>query len=243
MRHWSKFILALLILGGVALAFGCREEKKATPTPTQVAATPTPTVAAVVGVTKLDVSVGAPPAEGWRWVVAKIVTGDGEVTESSNPGHDFFWEFYVVKGSAEVSGAVGAKTASAGQGILVPAKQEHSHRYLPHSTVLAFDVRSANDNPDRFHGGSRLFLSDKLSLKSTSDHKLRVQEFSLSPGQRMPETTITDANFVYVIEGMLTAGTTTIDTDKANSLPINAKFTLSNEGTTPLRFILVDVRP
>ncbi|MBI4301320.1 MAG: cytochrome c [Chloroflexi bacterium] len=48
-KHWPKLILALIIVGGIALAFGCKKEKAATPTPTRIAATPTPTVAAVVG--------------------------------------------------------------------------------------------------------------------------------------------------------------------------------------------------
>ncbi|MBI4301319.1 MAG: cytochrome c [Chloroflexi bacterium] len=40
--HWLKLILALMIVGGVTLAFGCSKKEKATPTPTKVAATSTP---------------------------------------------------------------------------------------------------------------------------------------------------------------------------------------------------------
>jgi len=204
-------------------------------------AAPPPTSPA--GATKLDVGVGAPPPEGWRWVVGEINTGADEVTEAPNPGHGFFWEFFVVKGSNEVSTGDGKKVASAGEGIMVPAKQQHSHRYPPQSKVLVFDVRSANDNPDAFHRGTKLFLSGTLSLRSSSDHKLRVQEFSLSPGQRLPETTTAEPNFFYVMEGILTSGTTATETGKAGSLPLNVKLALSNEGKTPLKFLLVDVRP
>ena len=70
-----------------------------------------------------------------------------------------------------------------------------------------------------------------------------MQEFSLSPGQRLSETTIAEPNFVYVIEGTLTSGTTATEAGKAASLPLNVKLALSNEGKTPLRFLLVDVRP
>ena len=228
--------LAIAVLLG-----GCASPPASPAAPAATSPAPTPTSPA--GATKLDVSVGAPPTEGWRWVVAEITTGVDEVKEASNPGHGFFWEFFVVKGSTEVSTAEGTKAASAGEGIMVPARQEHSHRYPPQSKVLAFDVRSANDNPDAFHRGTKLFLSDKLSLRSSSDHKLRVQEFSLLPGQRLPETTTAEPNFVYVIEGTLTSGTTATEADKAGSLPLNVKLALSNEGKTPLRFLLVDVRP
>jgi len=228
--------LAIAVLLG-----GCASPPASPAAPAATSPAPTPTSPA--GATKLDVSAGTPPAEGWRWVVAEITTGVDEVKEASNPGHGFFWEFFVVKGSTEVSTAEGTKLASAGEGIMVPARQEHSHRYPPQSKVLAFDVRSANDNPDAFHRGTKLFLSDKLSLRSSSDHKLRVQEFSLSPGQRLPETTTAEPNFFYVMEGTLTSGTTATETGKAGSLPLNVKLALSNQGNTPLRFLLVDVRP
>ena len=228
--------LAIAVLLG-----GCASPPASPAAPAATSPAPTPTSPA--GATKLDVSVGAPPTEGWRWVVAEINTGADEVKEASNPGHGFFWEFFVVKGSTEVSTAEGTKLASAGEGIMIPARQEHSHRYPPQSKVLAFDVRSANDNPDAFHRGTKLFLSDKLSLRSSSDHKLRVQEFSLSPGQRLPETTTAEPNFFYVMEGTLTSGTTATETGKAGSLPLNVKLALSNQGNTPLRFLLVDVRP
>lgn len=240
---FSATLAIALVLGGCAAPPASPAPSAPTsPAPASTSpAAPTPTAPA--GVTKLDISVGAPPPEGWRWVLAEISTGADEVKEAPNPGHGFFWEFFVVKGSTEVSFAEGTKLASAGEGIMVPAKQQHSHRYPPQSKVLAFDVRSATDNPDAFHGGAKLFLSDKLPLRSSSDHKLRVQEFSLSPGQRLPETTIAEPNFVYVVEGTLTSGATTTETGKAGSLPLNVKLTLSNEGKTPLRFLLVDVRP
>lgn len=231
----SLSLAIVLVLGG------CASTPASPAAPAATSPAPTPTSPA--GATKLDVNVGAPPPEGWRWVVAEISTGADEVKEAPNPGHVFFWEFFVVNGSTEVSTVEGTKVASAGEGIMVPAKQQHLHRYPPQSKVLAFDVRSANDNPDAFHRGTKLFLSDKLSLRSSSDHKLRVQEFSLSPGQRLPETTIAEPNFFYVVEGTLTSGTTATETGKSGSLPLNVKLALSNQGNTPLRFLLADVRP
>lgn len=246
----TVFLATLPLSLAIAVVLGSCASPPASPAPpvptspapaSTTSAAPTPTAPA--GVTRLDVSVGTPPSEGWRWVVAEINTGADEVKEAPTPGHDFFWEFFVVKGSTEVSTGEGAKVAPAGEGIMVPAKQQHSHRYPPQSKVLAFDVRSANDNPSGFHRGTKLFLSDKLSLRSSSDHKLRIQEFSLTPGQRLPETSIADPSFVYVVEGTLSSGATVIETGKSDGLPLNVKLTLSNEGKTPLRFLLVDVRP
>lgn len=239
----SLSLAIALVLGGCASPPASPAAQAPTSPPPAATSPAAPTPTALAGVTKLDVSVGAPPSEGWRWVVAEINTAADEVTEAPNPGHDFFWGFFVVKGSTEVSTGEGKKVASAGEGIIVPAKQQHSHRYPPQSKVLAFDVRSADDNPSGFHRGTKLFLSDKLSLKSSSDHKLRIQEFSLTPGQRLPEATIAEPNFIYVTEGTLTSGATAIETGKSNSLPLNVKLALSNEGKTPLRFLLVDVRP
>ncbi len=195
------------------------------------------------GVVNLEASVGTPPPEGWRWVVAEINTGAEEVKEAPNAGHGFFWEFFVIKGSTEVSTPDGTKVASAGEGIMLPARQQHSHRYPPQSKVLAFDVRSANDNPDAFHRGTKVLLSDKLSLRASSDYKLRVRTFDLAAGSQRGEDSISDPNFVYVIEGTLTSSVGKTEANKAFSLPLNTKVVLKNEGTTALRYILVDVHP
>lgn len=199
------------------------------------------------GVVNLETSVGTPPPEGWRWVVAEINTGAGEIKEAPNAGHGFFWEFFVIKGSTEVSTPAGTKVASAGEGIMVPAKQQHSHRYPPQSKVLAFDVRSANDNPDAFHRGTKLLLSDKLPVRAAPDYKLRVRTFDLAAGSQRGEESISDPNFVYVIEGTLTTSVgkdaSRIEANKAVSVPLNTKFVMKNEGTTAARYILVDVHP
>lgn len=208
--------------------------------------TPAPAPKPVTPVTKLDVGVGTPPPEGWRWVVAELNTGADEIKEASE-AHGFFWMFFVIKGSTEVSTADGMKVVSAGEGIMVPARQQHSHRHLPQSKILMFDVRSANDNPDRFHGGTKLLLSDKLDVKPSSDFKLRVREFTLSPGQRTAESLTGEPNFVYVEEGTLSVRTgdsvSKTEAGKSFSLPLNVKHVESNDGTMPLRFLLVDVRP
>ena len=199
----------------------------------------------VTPVTRLDVSVGTPPPEGWRWVVAEINTGADEVREAA-AAHGFFWIFYVVKGSTEISMGGLTTVAFAGEGIMVPARQQHTHRDLPQSKILAFDVRSANDTPDAFHRGTRLLLSNKLELAASPGFKVRIQEITLSPGQRMPETSVADPSFVYVVEGTLTTrtgdSTATIEVAKASELALRATYGMSNDNTAaPLRFLLIAV--
>ncbi|MBI4289106.1 MAG: hypothetical protein HY671_11860 [Chloroflexi bacterium] len=213
------------------------------PAATPGAAAPAPAQTVAQG---MDISVGTPPPEGWRWVAAVVNIGADEVKENPT-GHGFFWEFFVVKGSTEVTTSDSTKLAAAGEGIMVPAKAQHSHRYPPQSKVLAFDVRSANDNPDAFHRGTKLFLSDKLQLRAATDYKLRVREFTVAAGGQRAEESIPDPNFVYVIEGTLTAtvgrDVSRTEADKAFAIPVNTSFLIKNEGTTPLRYILADVHP
>lgn len=216
-----------------------------TPAPTPAPA-PAPKPAPATISVKLDADIGGPPAVGWKWVVAEL-NSDNESTEDSPRGHDFFWVFYAVKGSTDVttSGNV-TKTYTTGEAALVLARQPHSHRYVPQSKLLLFDARDTTDTPTAFHRGSQLFQSDKLELRGQTNLKLRIREFSLPPGSRTLDLTI-DPNFVYVIEGTLTA-ITGADTKKVESgktfvYPLNVKIEAKNESTSPLRFIIADVHP
>ncbi|MEK7353682.1 MAG: hypothetical protein AABZ77_04145 [Chloroflexota bacterium] len=194
----------------------------------------------------MAVSVGTPPPEGWKWVVAELITAADEVKEATT-NHGFFWIFYVVKGSIEVGTDNATKAASAGEGIMVAAGENHTHRYLPQSKVLIFDVRSTNDNPTAFHRGTRLFVSDKLDLPQAPDYKMQIQQFTLEPGKQTRESTKVNPDFIYVEEGTLTVFTPTssmvAQAGKAFPLPPNVTYIRSNEGTVPARFLLVEVRP
>lgn len=229
--------------GGTLLA-ACAPTPRAASTTSVAPAVPTPLPPTPI--TLVDLDVGAPPPEGWRWLVAEL--SGNSIAESpghglQSQGHGFFWLFFVVKGSTEIVTAEGTKVASARQGILNPARQPHTHRYAPDSAVLALDVRSANDNPKEFHGGTRLYLSDKIALRSAASHKLRIQELTLSPGQRLAEAALTDPTIAYVVEGALSAGSVSIEAGKVGELAVGTKIALSNQGSAPLRLYLLDVRP
>jgi len=203
---------------------------------------PTPTVSV-----RMDVNVGSPPAAGWKWAAAEFNPRTEELTEGPHE-HDYAWIFFTVKGAAEVSTADGKKTFSDGEGVLIPARQQHSHRYLPQSKVMAFHLRAADDPVGPLHRGGLLLVSDNpLGLRQAATYKLRIREITLLPGSRMSENLTADPNFGYVAEGALSisAGNTksSVEAGKPFTLQTTTTQTVSNEGTAPLRFILVDVGP
>jgi len=195
----------------------------------------------------LDVDIGAPPPAGWIWAVAEVGAGADEVVDGPQ-AHTFFWAFFDVKGSSELATSDGKQVLSGGEAVFVPARQEHTHRYLPQSQIIVFDVHAADDPPSAFHRGRQLFVSDTpVDVKPGLNYKVRVREFSLSPGERTPESVAAEPNFVYVIEGMLTTragdGVSSTNAGKASTIPLNVGHVESNEGATPLRFIVVDLHP
>ncbi|MBI2862738.1 MAG: cupin domain-containing protein [Chloroflexi bacterium] len=189
---------------------------------------------------------GLPSAGGWKWAVAEISAGTSEVIDGPH-AHDYAWVFFVVQGSSEISTVDGTRVLSSGEGVFVPARQQHTHRHLPQSRVLAFHLRPADDPPGALHRGRQIFVSDApIGVSAGVNYQLRVREFSLSPGERLPEAVTVEPNFGYVVEGTLTTrvGDSVSSTEAGNTftVPLNVRHVDSNEGTTPLRFILADVR-
>ncbi|MBI2303704.1 MAG: cupin domain-containing protein [Chloroflexi bacterium] len=195
----------------------------------------------------LDLSVGTPPAMGWKWKVGEI-TADTEEVIDGPQDHGFNWMFFVAQGASELSTVDGKRVLSRGEGVLVPARQEHTHRHLPQSRIVAFDLRAADDPPGAVHRGRQILISDApVEVTAGLNYRLLLREFTLSPGVRTLESVTVGPNFVYVEEGTLTmlVGDSVISTEagKVSIIPMNVKHIESNEGTTPLRFIVVDVRP
>lgn len=236
-----KLLVGLLLLS--LLLAGCAQPA---PTPTRTPV-PTPTPVLPIVSVKLEASAGAPPAAGWKWAVAEFNTTAQEVTDGPHD-HDFAWVFFTTKGSAEVTMGDAKKVISAGEGVLIPARQRHSHRYLPQSKLIAFHLRAADQPIAALHRGTTILVSDKaLEMRPGADYKVRIREFTFLPGSRSSESLTSDPNFGYLAEGTLTftVGQTanTVEAGKPFVFPLNEKYVVSNQGTTPLRFILMDVRP
>ncbi len=200
---------------------------------------PTPAPASVV--TKLDTSYGAVPAAGWKWGVAEITTGAEGRTEDT-ARHRFTWAFYVVRGSTEVGTGDANKVIPNGEATLVPAEQDHTHRFLPQSQVLVF--RPADRPFGEFHRGTRLYESSStLDLKAGQSYSIRIREFTLA--SKASQSITAEAAFGYVLDGTLTVGTgsaaAAYQAGKVFDLPSKGAQTLRNEGTAPLRFTLVDL--
>lgn len=212
----------------------------ATPTPT---ASPKATPAAFTETTKLDVSIGSPGVEGWKWVLGELKISTEPVVNP--PVHLDAWLFYVVSGSTEISSAGKKETLSPGGAQLIPAGLTHDHMYAPQTRVLVLQLK--DHPPTRAHGADVLLFSEKpLDLKTAVAAQLRVREFVLPPGASLPEPTITVSGVGYVVEGILSSriggAASTIAAGKAFEWRPNVAYDAVNRSTTPVRFVLFDVR-
>lgn len=195
---------------------------------------------------KLDVSIGAPPAVGWKWAVMKRAMGDAEVRESAKQ-HNENWVFFVIRGSAEIGADGGNKAVRDGEAIMIEKGKQHTLLYGPKTEILGFQVRQGDRQPGDMHWGALLYFSERnLEAKAGANYFVRLRELALAAGERRPETTLADPNFVYVIDGTLTArpsgdAVSAIAAGTAGTLPLNMKLVLANEGNTPLRFVLADL--
>ena len=241
MRGTNRLISAIGVVLTMGLALAC---SAAAPAPAQSV---TPILATPAVSVKLEVGVGVPPAAGWKWAVADFDTATDARTDGPHE-HDFAWVFYAIKGSAEVTVGDATKVIPAGEAVLIAGGQRHSHRYLPQSKLIAFHLRAADQPAEQLHRGGTVLVSEKaLELRAGSDYKVRIREYTFPPGSRTSENLTADPNFGYVEEGAITyrVGQTanTVESGKPLVLPLNEQYTLSNEGTTSLRLVLVDVRP
>ena len=195
----------------------------------------------------IEVRVGLPPPAGWGWAMGERKTQAEPLTEGPH-AHDQTWLFYVAEGSTEMPTGGSKNVLPTGAARLIPARQEHSHLFLPQSRVIVLRLGAADEPSARLHGGERLFVSGKpLDVKAGVDYALRVREFTLAPGARLPERLTPEPNIGYVLEGTLASqvGSTVIriEAGKVFEWPLNVTHIELNEGTRPLRFVLIDLRP
>ncbi|SRR6266508_1982841 len=201
---------------------------------------PTPTTP-LTEVTRFDANYGQAPAAGWKWGVAVITTEAQEVTDDTNT-HSFAWVFYVLHGSTEIGSATGRQVLSAGQAAIVPAGQDHTHRFASQSQVLVF--RPAERPFGDFHRGTRLYESAALlPVAAGQSYRVRIREQTLSAWS--PSSVTSDTGFAYVVEGPLVvrdgAAETVQQTGNAFGLPSGLPLLLLTAGATPVRVVLVDL--
>ncbi|MBI4317363.1 MAG: c-type cytochrome [Chloroflexi bacterium] len=204
--------------------------------------------AKVKQVTALDLNVGAPPAGGWKWVLGRRTTGaEVDIEVSNNPNeHGFEWVFHVVKGSKEMTIPGGSVVLGEGEAELLPARGIHTHLFAAQSEVLGFRVHPASARPpDAYHRGEPLLFSEEaLDLTDGVSYRLRVREITVAPAQTTPGIEA-GPSFAYVVEGTLSTrvGNRVSSTEAGGVLELTSggAIVASNEGTTPLRFVLVDL--
>jgi quercetin dioxygenase-like cupin family protein len=194
---------------------------------------------------KFEVKVGAPPADGWRWVLGEIRAGSTAVADVSPDKHADPWLFYAVAGPSQITTAGKTDPLNAGTGYWLPAGQDHSHRWEPGARVLVVQLKARP--PERVHGSDVLLTSEKvLGVKAGTEQTLRVREFTIAPGASLPERVMTEYAIAYVVEGTLTSrvagAETAIAAGKAVEWRADVPHAARNAGTVPARIVLIDVR-
>lgn len=205
----------------------------------QAVTAPTPTTPLTEVIT-FDENYGPAPAAGWKWGVAVITTGALEVTEDTNR-HGFAWVFYVLRGSTEIGTAAGRRVVSAGQAAILPAGQDHTHRFPPQSQVLVF--RPADRPFGEFHQGTRLYESDALlPVTAGQNYRIRIREQAVSAWS--PSSVTSDTGFAYVVEGPLVVrdgGAESIQQTGNAFGALSRGLVLLTAGAAPVRVLLVDL--
>lgn len=213
--------------------------KTATPTPTPTA-TPTP----FTETAKFEVNVGAPPTEGWMWVLGELKTA-ADPRPFPTTKHEDPWLFYTIAGTHELTSAGKTEALTAGGGFWLLPNTDHAHRITPQSRVLVSQLK--NRPPESVHQSAKVLVSDKpLGLKAGTPATLRVREVTLVPGARLPEARANEHSVAYVVDGTLTSRVggvaQQVTAGKAIEWRPSVTHDASNEGTAPLRFVLIDVR-
>ena len=128
---------------------------------------------------------------------------------------------------------------------------EHIHRMLSiGSTLLTFEIyfeRGDASRPTPPLGVRPLYFSEKpVEVMASVPYTIRVDEFTVLPGARW-DVTPREPLFNYVLEGIKTRRVADqMLRDEPGSvleLPIGTRFTVSNEGTTLMRFLAVMLVP
>ena len=202
------------------------------------------------GVTRrpvLEASLGIPTLVGWKsQVQERTRSRAGDVVRHTNSAL-----YYTLEGTHELVHGDTVQTFPRGQAVFVPAGVEHIHRMLPiGSTLLTFEIyfaRGDASRPTPPSGARLLSFSEKpVEVIAGVPYTVRVDEFTFLPGARW-DLTPPEPLVNYVLEGIKTRRVADQvvrhEPGSVLELPIGTRFTVSNEGTTPMRFLAVVLVP
>ena len=208
-------------------------------------------VALPPGVTRrpvLEVSLGIPPPVGWKLQVQERTRSRAGVDVVRHTDSALY---YTLEGTHEWVRGDTVQTFPRGQAVFVPAGLEHIHRMLPiGSTLLTFEIyftRGDASRPTPPPGARLLYFSGKpADVIAGVSYAIRLDEFTFLPGARW-DLNPHEPLFNYVLEGIKTRRVADQvlrhEPGSVLELPIGTRFTASNEGATPLRFLAVVLIP
>jgi mannose-6-phosphate isomerase-like protein (cupin superfamily) len=223
-------VFLLLALGGEIVA---AEQRASEVTPSGISRRPV-----------LEVSLGTPPSVGWKWLVQERTGPQATgILRHTNPGL-----YYTLEGTHELVRGNRAETFPAGQAILVPVGMEHIHRMLPVAAggrKLEIYFAPGDQLRPVPRGVQILHFSDEpLKVKSGVSYTLRVDEYTFTPRARWERTPRTPS-INYVLEGIVSRrmGDQLFRNERASvlELPTGERFTAFNDGTTPMRYLAVEL--
>lgn len=201
------------------------------------------------GVTRrpvLEASLGTPPPVGWKWQVQERAGPQATGTlRHTNSGL-----YYTLEGTHELLRGDTVQTFPGGQAVFVPAGVEHIHRMLPlGSSGRKFEVYFAPGDASRPSppGVRLLHFSEKaMDVRPGVTYTIRVGEVTFVPGARR-ELTRNLPVINYILEGTKTrrVGDQVFrhEPGEVIELPVGTPFVAANEGTTPMRFLEVELVP
>jgi len=192
----------------------------------------------------LEASLGTPPPVGWKWQVQERTGPQATgALRHTNSGL-----YYTLEGTHELVRGDTAQTFPGGQAVFVPAGVEHIHRMLPlGSTGRKFEVYFAPGDASRpSPSGVRLlhFSEKAMDVRPGVTYTIRVTEVTFLPRARR-ELTPSPPVINYVLEGTKTrrVGDRAFrhEPGEVIELPVGTPFVAANEGTTPMRFLEVEL--
>lgn len=201
------------------------------------------------GVTRrpvLEASLGVAPPVGWKWQVQERAGPQATGTlRHTNSGL-----YYTLEGTHELVLGGTAQTFPMGQAVFVPAGMDHIHRMLRlGSSGRKFEIYfNPGDASRPSPSGVRLlhFSEKAMDVRPGLTYTIRVAEVIFIPGARR-ELTPNLPVINYVLEGTKTrrVGDQVFKhaPGEVIELPVGTPFVAANEGTTPMRFLEVELVP